>query len=168
MPLTVLQADAGWLSVSLRSTWYAPLWVPTLDHAVLFCGKNRNCCLALHCFSSGTTKCINDSHTIQTRKSLSFASICPHLLVRFPMLLQQPYTYSVPLADATLRSILGWVGCILLRYNEMGDFCCTIHATYIFFVISYYTVFHNMFRLLLSHLQVWLYHRYHRTNSIQL
>jgi hypothetical protein len=34
--------------------------------------------------------------------------------------------------------ILGWVGCILLRYNEMGDFCCTINATYIF-VISYYT-----------------------------
>jgi hypothetical protein len=52
--------------------------------------------------------------------------------------------------------ILGWVGCILLRYNEMGDFCCTINATYIFYVISYYTLLHNMFRLLLSHLQVWL------------
>jgi hypothetical protein len=51
-------------------------------------------------------------------------------------------------------TLLGWVGCILLRYNEMGDFCCTIHATYKFCVISYYTFFHNMFRLLLSHLQV--------------
>jgi hypothetical protein len=55
-----------------------------------------------------------------------------------------------------LPTILGWVGCILLRYNEMGDFCCTINTTYIFYVISYYTFLHNMFRLLLSHLQVWL------------
>jgi hypothetical protein len=31
----------------------------------------------------------------------------------------------------TWTEILGLVGCILLRYNEMGDFCCTIHATHI-------------------------------------
>jgi hypothetical protein len=38
----------------------------------------------------------------------------------------------------------------------LGDFCCTINATYIFYVISYYTFLHTMFRLLLSHLQVGL------------
>jgi hypothetical protein len=71
--------------------------------------------------------------------------ICAELYVHIEYTCTMKYSSDVFELNCTF--FLGWVGCILLRYNEMGDFCCTINATYIF-VISYYTFFHTMFRLL--------------------